>query len=135
MNTYLLMITFRVWPFELAVTAVNHFVLTKRMYEPRYGVLRAHQISMATRIGYIFIFAYAILYFARGYTTFETFYAGVFWLLLILAFEWVGSLILRRPVREILQGWHVERGFMWPYVLLTYLLSPLIAGLIFHPHR
>ena len=132
-NTYLLMMTFRVWVIELAVSAVNYFLLMKKVYEPRYGKLRAHQIGMPTRIAYIFVFAYFILFFTKQYTTLDTFYAGVFWLLLILAFEWIGSFILRRPVREILEGWHINKGFMWPYVLAAYLLSPLIVGLLFHP--
>ncbi len=125
--------TFRVWVIELAVTAVNYFVLTKKVYEPRYGKLRAHQIGMSTRIVYIFVFAYFILFFTKRYTTLDTLYAGVFWLLLILAFEWIGSFIQRRPVREILEGWHINKGFMWPYVLAAYLLSPLIVGLVLHP--
>ena len=49
-NAYLLMITFRVFFAELAVSAVNYFVLMRRVYEPRAGALRAHQIGMATRI-------------------------------------------------------------------------------------
>ena len=60
----------------------------------------------------------------------EMLLAGTFWLVLVLAFEWVGSLIVRRPVHEILEGWHVENGYMWPYVLATYFLSPLIVGLL-----
>jgi hypothetical protein len=133
MNLYLLMMTFRVWVVELAVSAVNYFFLMNKVYEPRYGKLKAHQIGMTTRIGYIFIFAYFILFFAKHYTVLDTLAAGVFWLLLILAFEWIGSFILRRPVREILEGWHINKGFMWPYVLAAYLLAPLIVGLIFHP--
>lgn len=38
--------------------------------------------------------------------------------------------ILRRPVRKILAGWHVERGCLWPYVLVANLVSPLTVGLI-----
>ena len=127
------MTTFRVWFFELALTAVNYFFLINKVYEPRYGRLMAHQIGMTTRIAYIFVFAYFILFFAKRYTTPDTFGAGAFWLLLILAFEWIGSFILRRPVSEILAGWHINKGFMWPYVLATYLLAPVIVGLIFHP--
>ena len=52
---------------------------------------------------------------------------------MILAFEWIGSFIVRRPVQEILEGWHVERGYMWPYVLVTYLVAPLVVGLVFQP--
>jgi hypothetical protein len=45
------------------------------------------------------------------------------------------SFLIRRPVREILVGCHVRRGHMWPYVLLTYLLSQLIVGTTLHPGR
>lgn len=133
MQTHLAEITFRIWLLELAVSAVNYFVLMQRVYEPRVGELRAHQIGMSTRIAYIFVFAYLLLYYSGGYTTLESFYAGAFWLAMIIAFEWIGSFILRRPVHEILIGWHVNRGYMWPYVLFAYLFSPLIVGLLLSP--
>ena len=133
MSTYLAELTFRVWFIEILVSGVNYFVLMKQVYEPRVGELRAHQIGMSMRIAYIFLFAYVLLDRSHAYTTSETFVAGAFWLGMILAFEWVGSFILRRPVTEILVGWHINRGYMWPYVLLAYLFSPLIVGLILHP--
>ena len=40
------------WAAEIAVSSFNYFVLVKRVYEPRVGSLRAHQIGMTTRIGY-----------------------------------------------------------------------------------
>ena len=135
-NTHLLLITFRAWLLELPLAALNFFVLMNRVYQPRVGELRAHQIGMTTRILYLFVFAYFILYFAKRYTTLDLLYAGTFWLLLVLAFEWGGSvLIMRRPIHEILVGWHLNKGYMWPYVLLTYLLSPLIVGSLLHPSR
>lgn len=130
MSTYILMITFRVWLCEIAVSAFNYFVLMNHVYAPRVGALRAHQIGMTTRIVYIFAFAYALVRFAHIHTVPEMLLAGTYWLLLVLAFEWVGSFLLRRPVHEILEGWHVENGYMWPYVLATYFLSPLIVGLL-----
>ena len=36
---------------------------------------------------------------------------------------------------EILIGWHIERVYIWPYVLLTYLMSLLIVGWLLHPRR
>jgi hypothetical protein len=53
---------------------------------------------------------------------------GLFWLILTLLFERGGSFLMRRPVHEILIGWHVNQGYMWPYVLAAYLLSPLVIG-------
>ena len=133
MNTYLLMTTFRVWVIELPVAAFNYFVLIKRVYGARVGELRAHQIGMSTRIVWIFIFAHFLDRFAHADTIGDYLLAGAFWVVLWLAFEWIGSLMTGRPVREILEGWHVERGYMWPYVLLAYFLSPLIVGVLLNP--
>jgi len=52
-----------------------------------------------------------------------------------LLFEWGGSLAIGRPVQEILVGWNIFAGYMWPYVLLTYLLSNLIIGTTLHPDK
>ena len=133
MNTYLLMITFRVWFCEIALSGVNYFVLMKRVYEPRVGELRAHRIGMTTRIVYIFPFAYVLVAAANLDSVAEYLQAGAYWLLIVLAFEWIGSFLMRRPVHEILEGWHVENGYMWPYVLLAYLSSPLIVGVLLSP--
>lgn len=133
MDTDILMYVFRVWFFEIALSGINYFVLMRRVYEPRWGGLRAHRIGMTTRIVYILGFAWALDYFAKLDHVGEYLLAGVYWTLMVLAFEWVGSLLIRRPVKEILVGWHIERGYMWPYVLLTYLLSPLLVGLVLQP--
>lgn len=134
-TAYLLMITFRAWLVEVPVAAVNAFVLMDRVYAPRVGVLTAHQIGMSTRIVLAMVIAYLIAYFARDYTPGSLVLAGAFWMALWLAFEWGGSLLIGRPVEEILVGWHVENGYMWPYVLLAYLLAPLLVGTALHPSR
>jgi len=131
MNMNLSQALFGVWILEIAVSGFNYFFLMERLYKPRYGELKSHQIGMTTRIVYIFFFAYFLDYFAKIDSIPEFVLAGFYWLVLVLAFEWIGSFILRRPVKEILVGWHVEKGYMWPYVLLTYFLSPLIVGLLF----
>lgn len=99
------------------------------------GGLTAHQIGMSTRIVYIFGFAYFLLRFVKAYDTHDLMHVGLLWLGLTLLFEWGGSLAIRRPVEEILIGWNIFAGYMWPYVLLTYLLSNLIVGTILHPGK
>jgi hypothetical protein len=133
MDSRLSQTLFWVWLLEIAMSGFNYAVLMNRVYRPRCGELKAHQIGMATRMAYITVFAYFLDRFARLTTPAECLLAGLYWLFLILAFEWVGSFILRRPVKEILIGWHIEKGWMWPYVLLTYLLSPLVVGVILRP--
>jgi hypothetical protein len=136
LNTELLFTAIRVWGVEILVSGFNFFVLMQLIYEPLWGERTAHQIGMSTRIGYIFVFAYLLLRYARAYNTRDLVHIGALWLTLTLIFEWAGSiLLLRRPVDDILVGWHIERGYMWPYVLLAYALSNLIVGTVLHPRR
>lgn len=129
-DAYTLMITFRVWLVEIPAAAVNAFVLMDRVYAPRLGSLRAHQLAMATRIGWIAALGFVIVTVSDERRVPELLYAGAFWTALWLVFEWAGSLLIRRPVHEILVGWHLERGYLWPCVLLAYLVSPTTAGFL-----
>ena len=128
MNPNFLRVAFWAWAAEIAVAGFNYFVLMRKVYEPRVGALRAHQVGMATRVGCIFIAAEVLVRFEPDHTRLDLLVAGVAWLALTLAFEWGGSLLIRRPVQEILVGWHVERGYLWPYVLVAYFVAPLIVG-------
>lgn len=120
---------------EILVSGFNFFVLMNMVYEPLWGYLIAHQIGMSTRIVYISIFAYLLLRYVKHYEAKDLVHVGILWLALTLAFEWLGSFALGRPVKEILVGWNILAGYMWPYVLLTYLLSNLVIGTILHPGK
>ena len=133
MNTRLLKIGVRVWLVETLISGFNFFVLMNLVYEPQWGTLVAHQIGMSTRIIYIFILAYFLLRYVKEYKTKDLILIGLVWLGLEEIFEWGGSFILRRPVEEILVGWNIFAGYMWPYVMLAYLLSNLIVGVTLHP--
>jgi len=133
MNTRLLKIGVRVWLVETLISGFNFFVLMNLVYEPQWGTLVAHQIGMSTRIIYIFILAYFLLRYVKEYKTEDLILIGLVWLGLEEIFEWGGSFILRRPVEEILVGWNIFAGYMWPYVMLAYLLSNLIVGVTLHP--
>ncbi|HEV2138535.1 MAG TPA: hypothetical protein VGR53_06805 [Nitrososphaerales archaeon] len=50
-----------------------------------------------------------------------------------LLFEWGGSFAIGRPLPEILIGWNVPAGYMWPFILLAYTFSNLIVGIVIHP--
>ena len=135
MNTVLLKTAVRVWLMEILVSGFNFFVLMNLIYEPRWGVLVAHQIGMSSRIVYISIFAYLLLRYVKKYATKDLVHVGVLWIGLTLLFEWGGSLAMGVPVEEILIGWNIFAGYMWSYVLLTYLLAPLIVGTILRPGK
>jgi hypothetical protein len=135
LNRPLLIVAIRVWGTEILISGFNYFVLMKLVYEPAWGELTAHQIGMSTRIGYIFILAYLLLRYSKGYETRDLAHLGILWLSLTLAFEWGGSFAIGRPVHEILVGWNIFKGYMWPYVLLAYLFSNLIVGTTLRPRR
>ena len=135
MNTRLLKIDIRVWLIETLISGFNFFVLMNLVYEPRWGALVADQIGMSTRIVYIFILAYFLLRYVKEYNIKGLIIIGLVWLGLEEIFEWGGSFILRRSVAEILVGWNIFAGYMWPYVMLTYLLSNLIVGVTLHPGK
>ena len=134
-NTSLLKIGVLVWLIETAVSGINFSVLMGLVYQPRWGELVAHQIGMSTRIVYIFLFAYLLLRYVKKYETKDLIIIGFLWLGLELLFEWGGSLASGRPVQEILIGWNIFDGHMWPYVLITYLFANLIVGTILHPGK
>ena len=115
---------------EIALSAINFFLLINLVYQPRWGELTAHQIGMSTRIVYILVLAYFMLRPVKKYSTKDLWIVGVFWLGIWEIFEWGGSLLMHRPVSEILLGWNILKGYMWPYVMLAYLFSSLIAGTI-----
>ena len=135
MNKKLFSTAIRVWLVETLVSGFNFFVLMNLVYEPRWGTLVAHQIGMSTRIVYIFVFAYFLLKYVKKYDTKDLILVGILWLTLEEIFEWGGSFLIGRPVSEILIGWNIRAGYMWPYVMLTYLLANLIVGLVFHPGK
>ncbi len=132
MNTALLKLGVRVWLIETIVSGFNFFILMGLIYAPLWGELAAHQIGMSTRIVYIFLFAYFMLCYAKRYEVEDLVSVGFLWVALELLFEWGGSLAIGRPVQEILVGWKIFNGYMWPYVLLTYLFANLIVGTILY---
>jgi hypothetical protein len=135
MNTRLLKIGIRVWLVETLIAVFNFFVLMNLVYEPRWGTLVAHQIGMSTRIVVIFILAYFLLRYVKEYNAKDLIIIGFVWLVLEEIFEWGGSFMLRRPVQEIMVGWNIFEGYMWPYVMLAYLLANLIVGITLHPGK
>lgn len=128
LNVEFLKLGVRAWLMQILVAGFNFFILMNLIYQPLWGELIGHQIGMITRIIINFVFAYLLLMHADEYNTEDLISVGVLWLVLTLIFEWGGSFVLGRPVEEILIGWNIFAGYMWPYVLLSYLLAPIIVG-------
>jgi hypothetical protein len=135
MNTRLLKVGIGVWLIDTLIAAFNFFVLMNLVYEPRWGSLAAHQIGMSTRVAAIFVLAYLLLRYVKEYSTKDLIFIGLVWLGLEEILEWGGSFILRRSLEGILIGWNIFAGYMWPYVMLAYLVANLIVGVTLHPGK
>ena len=122
------MVTFRVCLLEVPLAAVNTFVLTDRVYAPRVGALHAHQLAMTTRIAWILLLGLAVSHYARELGPVSLVDMGLLWATFWLVLEWTGSLLVHQPMHQILLSRHLEQGYMWPYVLLAYVVSPSLAG-------
>jgi len=115
---------------EIGLSAINFFILINLVYEPRWGELTAHQIGMSTRIVYVFILACFVIRPIKSYSARDLLMVGLLWMGSWLVLEWVGSFFMQRSVSEILVGWDIFNGHMWPYVLAAYLTSSLIVGTV-----
>ena len=98
------------WLVETAASGINYFVLMNRVYAPRVRELRAHRIGIATRMVNIFPSRTSLVRWAHIDSVPEYLLAGTYWLRMVLAFEWVGSFLIRRSVREVPEGWQHREG-------------------------
>ena len=129
LNRPFLAIAFRVWLTEIVISGLNFFILIGLIWDPLFGELTSHQIGMTTRIAYIFGLSYLFLRSNPSYTKRDLVHAGMLWLSCTLAFEWLGSTLIQgRSVDDILTGWHVWEGYMWPCVLVAYTSANYIVG-------
>lgn len=104
MNTTLLHDAFLIWLAEIAVSGFNYFILMKKVYEPRVGELRAHQIGMSTRIVYVFLFATVLFSVDGSYSTLDLVYVGLFSLILTPADRGRGFAHLRPVLVDDMTG-------------------------------
>ena len=102
---------FHNWVIDLAISFLNYAVLVQ-VYEPMWGKLMVHQAGMLTRIVYIFIIAYFMLKSLKEPSRRDLVILGLMWMGLWLIFEWGGSILMGRPVAEILIDWNIFNEYM-----------------------
>jgi hypothetical protein len=117
---------FLAW-FPMLALAVANGTLRQATYGKRIPELRAHQLSTLSAAvlmgGYIWL---VIRAWPPGSTS-EAVLVGVLWLVLTVAFEFFMGLVLaRRPLREVLQDYNLARGRVWLLLLLWIALAPLV---------
>jgi len=116
--------------FPMLMLAIANGALRQATYGRRMPELRAHQLSTVIATA---IFAVYIWYVIRTWppvSTQQALLVGLLWLALTIAFEFFMGLVLaRRPLNEVLRDYDVTRGRLWVLLLLWITLAPVLFHL------
>jgi hypothetical protein len=101
--------------------------LREKLLRPRIGEQRAHQAGTLAFCAYI-----ALLggFFARSHalTTKQGLLVGALWTAMTLAFEFgFFHYLMNKPWQELFADYNLAKGRLWPLVLLTSFLTPVLA--------
>ncbi len=124
--------------FVLLVLALINATIRETTYKPlltpSIGTLWAHQISLVT--GILLFFA-AIYYFLKHvkdpYSKKDLILVGLLWIGMTVVFEtFMNAQIRKLSLQEVLETYYFWRGDTWVFVLLSLLISPLVADTRIH---
>ena len=116
----------------LLVLAFANATIREFTYKPwltPYIGTWAHQVSSLFAIVLFYI---AIYFFLRKSkekrTQHDLFLAGLMWITMTIGFESVMNILVRHlTFQEVMQTYYVWKGETWPFVLLSLLVSPVLA--------
>ncbi len=117
--------------FPMLVLAIANGALRQATYGRRIPEVRAHQLS--TAIGAA-VFGVYIGYVIRVWppdSTQQALQVSLLWLVLTVAFEFFMGLVLaRRSLDEVLRDYDVTKGRVWVFLLLWIALAPVLFHLL-----
>ena len=116
-----------IWFLVLAFAILNGFV-RERFLISRFGEQTGHVLSTLLLSAAVLA---SILAAARwvGFSTIpQALVIGLMWVILTLAFEFgAGHYLFGTPWEKLLADYNVANGRIWPLVLFTELVSPVLA--------
>jgi hypothetical protein len=117
-----------VWLLLLVLAIVNG-ALREVVLNPALGPQRGHVVSTVLLSGLIVAVAGITVPWIGPATTRAAFAVGILWMALTLAFEFgAGYWLFHKPLAELVYDYDLTRGRIWPLVLVTTVLSPVLAG-------
>lgn len=121
--------------FILLVLALVNATLRETTYKPfltPYIGTWAHQISSVTGILFFYAAIYVFLKKMKdSYTKKDLIKAGLLWIFMTTCFESLMNIFLRGlNLQQTLETYYFWKGETWVFVLLSLLISPLVADRI-----
>ena len=124
----LVWLAFRVWLLLLGFAVVNG-IFRQRVLELALSPEAAHVVSTTTLAGFVLIVS--LLFFAareHSLPPIALLAIGAFWAALTVLFELGLGLARGLAAAELFRDYDVSRGRLFGLVILSELLSPLVAG-------
>lgn len=102
-----------------------------KLLEPRLGEAKAHVVGTLALCVALFA-AMQLFVNASGLReTWPLMRIGAFWTILTICFEFfLGLVVLKKPLEELLADYNIFKGRLWVLVLVTTFWGPVLAGMI-----
>jgi hypothetical protein len=119
-----------IWLVILILANLNG-IFRQTILLPRMNELAAYAISTVLLSVLVFVAAWLAMSWIGPVSIGEAWIIGVLWLLLTLGFEFlVGHYLFGNPWEKLLADYNVAQGRIWPLVLLTVLVAPVVTFLL-----
>lgn len=116
----------RAWLGVLAWAFVNGGL--HRAYEPSLGALPAEQLSNATLLAVVMVWAVAVERRHPTASSRQALQVGVLWATLTVAFEFVGGRYLTGDTwQTLVEAYDLTAGHLWPLAVAGIVLAPVMA--------
>jgi hypothetical protein len=113
-----------IW-FALLVVAVANGALRQGTFGKVLPELRAHQLSTLIGSVAIGVVVWIVVQVWPPTSEGEAVRIGLVWVCLTVAFEtFMGTVLLRQPIRRVLSDYDVTRGRVWPLFLVWLAIAP-----------
>ncbi|MEO8275315.1 MAG: hypothetical protein ABI639_03805 [Thermoanaerobaculia bacterium] len=113
----------------LMVTAVANGLLREKFLTPHFGPQWAHVISTLILCAAILAETFATIAWIAPTSIQAAFTVGVFWMVLVLGFEFgFGHFVARKSWGDLLADYNLMRGRIWLLVPLVTFLAPVLAS-------
>jgi hypothetical protein len=117
--------------FPMLALAIANGALRQATYGKRIPELRAHQLSTAIGAAVFGVYIGFVIRVWPPVSTQQALQVGLLWLALTIAFEFFMGLVLaRRPLNQVLRDYHVTRGRVWVLLLLWITVAPVLFHLL-----
>lgn len=116
-----------IW-FAILLVAIANGALREGVLVPGLGSGTAHVISTLLLSGAVFAVTLLTISWIGVGSAVDAWTIGIYWLLLTVAFEFLGGhYLFGRPWEVLLADYRLQDGRIWVLVLISTLLSPLAA--------